>query len=200
MLRWLRAAVWIGCVVPLAWLGWRVAHADLGANPVQTLEYFTGRWSLRLLLITLSMTPLRLALGRPEPIQLRRLLGLWAYSYMCLHFSIYLTFDLKFSPAQLLQDLSKRPFITAGFACWLLLLPLAITSTRGWQRRLGRRWKILHRAIYFAASAAVLHYWWGVKKDETWPLFYLCVLVLLLAWRWPVRRWARAILRTETIF
>ncbi|MDE2148533.1 MAG: sulfoxide reductase heme-binding subunit YedZ [Gammaproteobacteria bacterium] len=198
-LPWLKAAVWLGGLAPLAWLGWRVADADLGPNPVQTLEYFTGRWALRLLLVTLAMTPLRLAVGRPQPIQLRRLLGLWAYAYMCVHFSIYLTFDLEFSPAKLADDLVKRAFITAGFTCWLLLLPLAITSTQGWQRRLKRRWRVLHRLIYFAAGAAVLHYGWGVKKDRSWPLLYATVLAALLLLRLPWKRWSRAILRAQTI-
>lgn len=197
-LRWIKAAIWVACAAPLAWLGWRVVQMDLGPNPVQTLEYFTGRWALRLLLVTLAMTPLRRLTGRAEPIQVRRLLGLWAYAYMCLHFSIYLTFDLQFSPAQLLDDLTKRAFITAGFACWLLLLPLAATSTQGWQRRLRRRWKTLHRLIYFAAGAAVLHYAWGVKKDETWPMIYLAVLAVLLAARLPVRSWARGILADQS--
>lgn len=197
-LRWIKAAIWVACAAPLAWLGWRVVQMDLGPNPVQTLEYFTGRWALRLLLVTLAMTPLRRLTGRAEPIQVRRLLGLWAYAYMCLHFSIYLTFDLQFSPAQLLDDLTKRAFITAGFACWLLLLPLAATSTQGWQRRLRRRWKTLHRLIYFAAGAAVLHYAWGVKKDETWPMIYLAVLAVLLATRLPVRSWARGILADQS--
>jgi sulfoxide reductase heme-binding subunit YedZ len=188
----LRRWLWLACAAPLAWLAWRIAHGGLGPNPVQTLEYFTGRWALRLLLVTLAMTPLRRLTGRPEPIRVRRLLGLWAYAYMCLHFSIYLVFDLQFSPAQLADDLLKRVFITAGFACWLLLLPLALTSTDGWQRRLGRRWKTLHRLIYLAAACAVLHYWWGVKKDETWPLLYLGILALLLVWRIPRRGILRA--------
>lgn len=191
----IKAAIWLACVAPLGWLAWHVATMDLGPNPVQTLEYFSGRWSLRLLLVTLTLTPLRVISGRVEPIQVRRLLGLWAYTYMTLHFLTYLTFDIEFSPAQLGADLVKRLFITAGFACWLLLLPLALTSTRGWQRRLGRRWKLLHRLIYAAAAAAVLHYWWGVKKDETWPLIYLAILAVLLLWRLPWGRSARAILR-----
>lgn len=197
-LRRVKIALWLGCAAPLAWLGWHVWTLQLGPNPVQTLEYFTGRWSLRLLLITLAMTPLRRLTGRPEPIRLRRLLGLWAYAYMCIHFSIYLTFDIQFSFAQLSDDLVKREFITAGFACWLMLLALAATSTRGWQRRLSRRWKVLHRLIYFAAFAAVLHYAWGVKKDETWPFIYLGVLIGLMALRIPLGRLRTAILRRPT--
>ncbi|MBX6421445.1 MAG: sulfoxide reductase heme-binding subunit YedZ [Nevskia sp.] len=188
----LKLWLWLACAAPLVWLGWRIAHGALGPNPVQTLEYFTGRWALRWLLVTLAMTPLRRLTSRPEPIQVRRLLGLWAYAYLCLHFSIYLVFDLQFSPAQLAEDLSKRAFITAGFAGWLLLLPLALTSTNGWQRRLGRRWKTLHRLIYFAAGAGVLHYAWGVKKDETWPCIYLSILALLLVLRIPWRGILRA--------
>ena len=198
-LPWLKLSVWAGCLAPLAYLGWHVCIGELGPNPVQTLEYFTGRWALRLLLITLAMTPLRMITGRPEPIRVRRLLGLWAYAYMCIHFSIYLTFDLQFSPSQLADDLIKREFITAGFACWLLLLPLATTSTNGWQRRLKRRWKLLHRLIYLAAAAAVLHYWWGVKRDETWPFIYLGILAVLMVWRIPgVATLRAAILRRPT--
>jgi len=197
-LVWLKVAVWAACLAPLCWLGWHVYLMQLGPNPVQTLEYLTGCWALRLLLVTLAMAPLRKITGRPEPIRLRRLLGLWTYAYMCIHFSIYLTFDIQFSFAQLSDDLVKRLFITAGFACWLLLLPLAITSTNGWQRSLKRRWKLLHRLIYFAAFAAVLHYWWGVKKDETWPLIYLGVLAGLMLVRIPATRLRAAILRRPT--
>lgn len=194
-LNGIRAAIWLACLAPLCWLGRHVYTMDLGPNPVQTLEYFTGRWALRLLLVTLAMTPLRMLTGRGEPIQVRRLLGLWTYAYMCLHFSMYLVFDIQFSLAQLSDDLGKRLFITAGFACWLMLLPLALTSTRGWQRRLKRRWKLLHRLIYLGAGAAVLHYAWGVKKDETWPMIYLIVLLVLLLPRVPWAQASRVILR-----
>jgi Predicted membrane protein len=193
-LLWLKGLIWLACLAPLAWLAWRVLQHDLGPNPVQTLEYFTGRWALRLLLVTLAMTPLRWLSGRTEPIQVRRLLGLWTFAYACLHFIVFLTFDLRWAPGRLAHEIAEKPFILAGFATWLLLLPLALTSTRGWQRRLGRRWKMLHRLIYAAGAGAVLHYWWGVKLDLTWPQIYLALLVLVLAPRLPVRRWSRAIL------
>jgi sulfoxide reductase heme-binding subunit YedZ len=176
----------------LLWLVWRVLQADLGPNPVETLEHQTGLWALRLLLATLAMTPLRQLIGRVEPIQVRRLLGLWAYAWVTAHFAIYLTFDLEWSAAALAEDLVKRTYITLGFAGWLLLLPLALTSTRGWQRRLKRRWQSLHRLIYPAVILGGLHFLWLVKSDLREPLLYLGILALLLGLRKPWRVILRA--------
>ncbi|MDR3419022.1 MAG: sulfoxide reductase heme-binding subunit YedZ [Nevskia sp.] len=197
-LRWLKALLWALCLYPLALLAWRTWHGQLGPNPVETLEHATGLRALQLLLATLAMTPLRSLSGRPEPLQLRRTLGLFAYFYMCLHFAAYLVFDLSLSLPKLGEDLVKRTYITLGFGCWLFLLPLAVTSTDGWQRRLKRRWKTLHRLIYPAALLASLHFVWLVKKDETEPLSYLAVLLALLALRLPWRRWLRGILSPQT--
>jgi sulfoxide reductase heme-binding subunit YedZ len=183
MRRLLKPAVWLLCLTPAASLVWRMYHAGLGANPVETLEFETGLRSLQLLLATLAMTPLRQLSGRAEPIQLRRTFGLFAYFYICVHFSIYLVFDLELSPLKLGEDLVKRTYITFGFTAWLLLLPLAITSTNAWQRRLRRRWKTLHRLIYPAALLGALHFLWLVKKDTTTPLTYLAILAVLLAFR-----------------
>ncbi|PPE74960.1 sulfoxide reductase heme-binding subunit YedZ [Solimonas fluminis] len=182
-LLWWRLAAWTLGGAPLLWLAWRVATARLGANPVEFLEHQTGLWSLRLLLATLAMTPLRRLSGRSEAIQVRRLLGLWAYAWITLHFAIYLTFDLEWSTAQLAKDLVKRSYITLGFSAWLLLLPLALTSTRGWQRRLRRRWTLLHRLVYPAAILACLHFLWLVKSDVREPAMYLGILAVLLAAR-----------------
>jgi sulfoxide reductase heme-binding subunit YedZ len=191
LLCW-RLAAWTLGLAPALWLLWRTFHAGLGPNPVETLEHQTGLWGLRLLLVTLAMTPLRQLLGRGEPIQVRRLLGLWAYAWITAHFLVYLTFDLEWSAAALAEDLVKRTYITLGFAGWLLLLPLALTSTRGWQRRLKRRWQSLHRLIYPAAILGCLHFLWLVKSDLREPLLYLGILALLLGLRRPWRAILRA--------
>lgn len=178
-----RLAAWLIAGTPLALLAWRTLQGQLGANPVEYLEHYSGEWGLRLLLLTLAMTPLRRFSGRAEPLRIRRLLGLWAYVWICLHFSIYLTFDLEWSVAPLIEDLGKRRYITVGFLAWLLLLPLALTSTQRWQRRLKRRWQQLHRLIYPAALLGCIHFLWLVKSDLREPLLYLAILLGLLALR-----------------
>jgi sulfoxide reductase heme-binding subunit YedZ len=183
-----RAAAWALGIIPLL-LGVKlILQSRLGANPVEFLEHYTGDWTLRLLLTTLGMTPLRTLTRLTEPIRVRRILGLWTFAFLCLHFSMYLVFDLSFSMTQLAEDLVKRTYITLGFTAWLLLLPLAITSTAGWQRRLKRRWITLHRFIYPAATLGAIHYLWLVKADKREPLIYLSILLALLAFRLP---WAR---------
>lgn len=182
-----RLAAWLLGGGPLLWLAWRVGNGDLGPNPVEFLEHYSGDWSLRLLLATLAVTPLRRWSGRGEVLRIRRLLGLWAFCWICLHFAIYLTFDLEWSPRLLGEDLVERSYITLGFTAWLLLVPLAITSTRGWQRRLGPRWRGLHRLIYPAALLGALHFLWLVKADIREPALYLGVLIALL-WLRRVRR------------
>lgn len=184
-----RAAAWALGLYPALWLAWAVSQGRLGPNPVEALEHHTGLWALRLLLATLAMTPLRRLSGRAEPIRIRRLLGLWAFAWVCLHFALYLTFDLQGSLAGLGRDLLERRYLTLGFAAWLLLLPLAVTSTQAWQRRLGRRWQRLHRLIYPAALLAALHFLWLVKSDLREPLLYLGLLLVLLA----ARRWRRTV-------
>ncbi|HET8881449.1 MAG TPA: protein-methionine-sulfoxide reductase heme-binding subunit MsrQ [Solimonas sp.] len=187
-----RIAAWTLGGAPLLRLAWLVWQSRLGANPVEFLEHWCGDWALRLLLATLAMTPLRRLTSRSEPIRVRRLLGLWAYFWICLHFAIYLTFDLEGSPAALADDLVKRTYITLGFAAWLLLLPLALTSTKNWQRRLKRRWAQLHKLIYIAALLGVLHYIWLVKADLREPLLYAAILAVLLGMRLPWRGILRA--------
>jgi len=162
----------------VGWAGW-----DLGANPVETLTHTTGLWALRFLLASLAVTPLRHALRAPWLAPLRRTLGLWAFTYAALHLAIWLVLDLDLEPGNLLEEVAKRPFVTLGLAAFLLLLPLALTSTRGWQRRLGRRWLKLHRLAYVAAFLAVLHFLWLVKADWLEPGLYAAALALLLGLR-----------------
>lgn len=189
--RWilLKAAAQALALVPLAWMAWATVHDGLGADPVAELTHRTGTWALRFLLASLAMSPLRHALGAPWPLRFRRLLGLYAFFYATLHLAIYVVLDLQGYWAQVFDDIVKRPFITVGFLAWLGLLPLAITSTRGWMRRLGRRWGQLHRLVYAVGVLAVVHFWWLVKADIREPAIYAAVLALLFAAR-VVRAWA----------
>jgi methionine sulfoxide reductase heme-binding subunit len=187
----------LGVIPLLVGIKWTL-QSRLGANPVEFLEHYTGDWTLRLLLTTLAMTPLRMLTGLSEPIRVRRILGLWAFAFLCLHFSMYLVFDLSFSAAQLGEDLVKRTYITLGFTAWLMLLPLAITSTAAWQRRLKRRWVALHRLIYPAAILGAIHYLWQVKADTREPLIYLAILVVLLGFRVPWSQWLNDRRRRES--
>lgn len=192
--RWvgLKALAHALALLPLAQLLWSLRAGALGPDPVAALTHATGDWALRLLLACLAMTPLRRLLGQPWPIRFRRLLGLYAWFYASLHLAVYVVLDLGSYWAQLLEDVVERPFITVGFLAWALLCALALTSTRGWMRRLGRRWGQLHRAVYAAALLAVLHFVWLVKSDLREPLLYAAVLALLLGlrawWRWGPRR------------
>ena len=174
--------------MPLAAIAWDVAHGTLGADPVARLEHRSGIWALRLLLVTLTMTPLRRITGAAQVIRYRRMLGLFAFFYATLHLAIYLAIDLGGFWAQILGEIAKRPYITFGFTAWLLLVPLAATSTKGMMRRLGRRWQQLHRLVYIAALFAALHFLWLVKADHREPLVYLAVLAVLMLWRVPWQR------------
>lgn len=160
----------------------------LGADPVAAIEHRLGLWALRLLLVTLAVTPLRVLTGQAVVLRFRRMLGLYAFAYASLHFGAYLVLDLRGYWAQVFEEIVKRPYITVGFIAWLLLVPLAVTSTRGWMRRLGRRWGQLHRLVYAIAALAVLHFWWVVKSDFREPALYAGILALLLGWR----LWRRA--------
>jgi sulfoxide reductase heme-binding subunit YedZ len=194
----LRVAAWSLALWPAAELAWRITHALLGPNPVEFLERYTGLWSLRLLLVTLALTPLRRVTGRVEFVQIRRLLGLWSFAWICTHFVVFLTFDLEWSPAKLAEEVVKRTYITLGFSGWLLLVPLAITSTRGWQRRLGRGWKSLHRLVWPAVWLGGLHFMWLVKSDHREPLLYLAITAALLLARMSWRRRQAASTTTST--
>jgi sulfoxide reductase heme-binding subunit YedZ len=183
-MRRIKPPLFILCLTPAAWLIWRGLHQDLGANPIELITHSTGDWTLRFLVITLAITPLRKLSGRAELIRFRRMLGLFAFFYGCLHLLTYVWLDKFFDVAGMIHDIGKRSFITAGFAGFLLMAPLAITSTAGWIRRLGgRRWQRLHRLIYACAVAGVVHYWWLVKSDIRNPLAYAVIVGLLLAYR-----------------
>ena len=183
-MRRIKPPLFILCLTPAAWLIWRGLHQDLGANPIELITHSTGDWTLRFLVITLAITPLRKLSGRTELIRFRRMLGLFAFFYGCLHLLTYVWLDKFFDVAGMIHDIGKRSFITAGFAGFLLMAPLAITSTAGWIRRLGgRRWQRLHRLIYACAVAGVVHYWWLVKSDIRNPLAYAVIVGLLLAYR-----------------
>jgi sulfoxide reductase heme-binding subunit YedZ len=184
---WLKSALWALCLLPLGLLAWRAFSDRLGANPIESLEHSTGIWSLRFLILGLCLTPLRQLTGQVAFVQARRLLGLWAFTYAFLHFLIYLVFDLELSFAKLGKEVVKRPYILVGFLALMALVPLAITSTQGWQRRLKRAWKQLHRLVYVAILLGGLHFLVLVKtlkNPEPWVYFGLILAVLAL--RLPV--------------
>jgi methionine sulfoxide reductase heme-binding subunit len=194
MIRFLKVAVFIACLAPLGLLAgkffgphpadmgsWGVG---LGANPIEALEHGLGDWTLRFLLITLAISPLRKLLRLPALIKFRRMFGLFAFFYGCLHFATYVGLDKFFNIHEIFADVLKRKYITVGFAGFVLLVPLAVTSTAGWIRRLGgKRWQALHRLVYLSAIAGVVHYLWLVKADIRKPLEYGAILSLLLAYR-----------------
>ena len=181
------------CLLPLADLmrrAFEVGGATLGANPVEELLHELGLWSLRFLVITLAITPLKDIVGRPWPLAFRRMLGLFAFFYVLLHFLTWFAIDQEMYWPGILTDIAKRPFITIGFAALLMLIPMAVTSTNGWIRRLGaQRWRKLHRLIYVITLFGVWHFYWLVKSDVREPLLYLAITVALLGWRvWKARQ------------
>jgi sulfoxide reductase heme-binding subunit YedZ len=182
--------VFVAASTPFLWLGFRAVTGRLTANPIEDITLTTGIWALRCLLLTLAITPLRRVTGWNQIIQLRRMIGLFAFFYASLHLLTYLTFDQVFDLRLVLKDIVKRPFITAGMAAFVLMVPLAITSTRGWIRRLGRRWQLLHRLVYLSGIAAVLHFVWKVKVVIGEPVYYAAILIALLGFRimWRLRR------------
>ena len=185
--RWiilLKGVVFFACLGPLAALLWKYHADDLGANPIEVITHATGDWILRFLLITLAITPLRKLTSQPWLIRFRRMLGLFAFFYACLHFTTYIWLDQFFAWANMVKDVQKRPFITVGFTGFVLLLPLALTSTSWAVRKMGgRRWQWLHRLIYVSATAGVIHYTWLVKADITLPVVYGVILAVLLLYR-----------------
>jgi len=190
--KWTKVVLFLLCLGPLASIIWPFVRGYTIPNPLEFIQHGTGDWTLRFLALTLTITPLRQLLHLPELIRFRRMLGLFAFFYACLHFTTYLLFDKVFDLHEIWKDVYKRPFITVGFLAFTLLVPLAITSTAGWIRRLGgRRWRILHRAIYISAVCGVIHYYWQVKSAVIRPLFYAALVGVLLAWRvgeWLLRR------------
>jgi methionine sulfoxide reductase heme-binding subunit len=179
---WLRAVVWLLCLLPAGLLLWRGFTGRLTANPIEYITLQTGFWALTLLMVTLAVTPLRRVTGWNEVIRFRRLIGLFAFFYATLHLLTYIALDRFFDFSEIGADILKRPYITVGFLAFLLLLPLALTSTGGWIRRLGRRWLQLHRLIYPAAALAVLHFYWkkASKADVSEPLLFAGTLGVLM--------------------
>jgi len=179
--------VFVAALAPLAWLacgafGW--LDQSLGADPVKKLEHECGKTALNLLLLTLLVTPARQLTGWTHVVRLRRMLGLFAFFYVLVHFTIYLVLDLELNLRTVLTDVAKRPYITLGFTALLLLIPLAVTSTNGMMRRLGRRWQKLHRLVYVIAILGVWHFYWQVKRDVREPLIYVGILAVLLGYRY----------------
>lgn len=191
VLRWqLKPLLFVLCLLPFAQIVYGVIIDDLGANPVETVTDITGQWTLRLLLLTLAMTPLRLLIGQGWPIRLRRMLGLYVFFYASLHFLTWLWLDQELRLDAILSDIAKRPYVTVGFLAWLGLLPLALTSNRFSIRRLGKSWSRLHQLVYPIAVLAILHFLWLVKADLLEPLIYTLVLLALLAFRVP--KWRKS--------
>jgi sulfoxide reductase heme-binding subunit YedZ len=197
--KWTKVVVFLICLIPFADLLWRFTQGKLGINPVETLQHGTGDWTIRFIVFTLCVTPFRKLFKLPDLIRFRRMLGLFAFFYVSLHFLTYLGPDQSFDLSGMWKDVAKRPFITVGFAAFVSLIPLAITSTAGWIRRIGgKRWQMLHRLIYFAAVCGVVHYYWLVKSDVRKPLFYGALVGILLLFRlldWLFKRRSQAPVR-----
>jgi len=183
--------IFLACLGPLGRLAWKGFHGMLGANPIEVITHSTGDWTLTFLLVTLSITPLRKLTRQYWLIGLRRMFGLYAFFYGTLHLTTYVWLDKFFDVHEMLADVAKRRFITAGLTGFVLMIPLALTSTKGWIRRIGgKRWQALHRLIYFSAAAGVIHYIWLVKADLRKPLQYASVMGVLMVYRVVV--WAGA--------
>ena len=178
-----KAFVFLLCLVPFFRLFVLALQDDLSANPVEFVERATGFWTLFILLLTLSLTPIRLLTGIAWPIQLRRMTGLFMYFYACLHITTYVWLDHSFFWPDIFNDILKHPYVLVGFSAFLFTTPLAITSNNFMIRKLGRRWKQLHRLVYLIGILGVVHFWWLVKKDIREPLLYGCILLALLAIR-----------------
>jgi methionine sulfoxide reductase heme-binding subunit len=187
MISWLKPLVFLLCLIPFGQLAYNAYTGDLGVNPIETITRFTGSWALIFLLGSLAVTPLRRLTRWNELIKFRRMLGLFAFSYALAHFSTYLVLDLFFDWAAIGKDILKRPYVTAGFTAFVLMIPLAITSTAAMIRRLGKRWQQLHRLVYLAAIGGVIHFYWLVKADIRRPAQYGAVLALLLGYRLVVK-------------
>jgi sulfoxide reductase heme-binding subunit YedZ len=189
MIKLTKRLVFLLCLTPAIWLLARGLTGRLGINPVEDITLTTGIWALRFLVITLAVTPLRRLTGWNRLVQYRRMVGLFAFFYAALHFLTYLVLDQFFAADLILKDIVKRRYITAGFLAFVLMVPLAMTSTNGWIRRLGRRWRALHRLIYLSGVAAAVHYLWKVKLAAGPPVYYAVGIALLLGFRvvWQVR-------------
>ncbi len=179
----LKPIVFLAALVPLGLLGFDALRGELGANPIETITHQTGLWTLILLIVTLAITPIRRITGVQWVIQYRRMIGLFAFFYGFLHLMTYVWLDQFFDVHSMLHDVYKRPFITAGFTAFLLMVPLALTSTKWSIRKLGKKWQTLHRLIYFSALAGVVHFIWLVKKDIEEPVIYAIILGTLMSVR-----------------
>ena len=186
--QWVRRVwkplVFAACLVPAALLVYNALWGSLGVNPLETLTNETGIWTLRLLVVTIAITPIRWLTGWNPIINFRRMIGLFAFFYGTIHFFIYFLFDRSLMFDGLWEDIVLRPYITAGFTAFVLMIPLAVTSTKGWIRRMGGyRWNVLHKLVYLCAVLGVVHYWWKVKLDVTDPMIYAAIVGVLLGWR-----------------
>lgn len=199
--KYFKPIVFLACLVPLGRLAWKAYNSALGANPIQVITWSTGTWTLVFVLLTLAVTPVRKLTRQYWLIQYRRMLGLFAFFYGCLHFTTYIWLDQFFDLHSIAKDVVKRPFITMGFTAFVLMIPLALTSTKASIRRLGKRWVTLHRLIYGTAVAGVIHYYWLVKKDIRKPVIYAIILAVLLLYRvvvWAIQRRSSATQSPQT--
>lgn len=199
--RFLKPALFVAALIPLAWLVYRGVNNHLGANPIETINRYTGDWVLRFLMITLAVTPLRKLAGWNSLLRYRRMFGLFAFFYACLHFLSYVWLDQYFVFTDIVKDVIKRPYITVGFASFLMLIPLAVTSTNAMIRQLGtKRWQQLHRLVYLIGIGGVVHFLWLVKSDLREPLIYSAILALLLGFRvWDKMRRTSRVVAPSTI-
>jgi methionine sulfoxide reductase heme-binding subunit len=201
--RVIKPALFLACLGPLTWLIYNAFWGDLGANPIETITNTTGIWTLRLIAITIAITPLRWLTKWNPLINFRRMLGLFAFFYGSIHFMIYFVLDRSLMFDGLWEDIVKRPYITVGFTAFVLMIPLALTSTKGWIRRLGgARWNLLHKLVYVSAVLGVTHYWWKVKLDVTNPMIYAAIVGVLLGarmLRWAARRQGATAARTAPV-
>lgn len=184
--RGLKTVLWVGALLPTAWMIAGAFRGWLGVNPIEKVTHVTGLSTLILLLVTLAVTPARRITGWNPIIQLRRPLGLFAFYYACVHFLIWMVLDLNFEFSWITEDIKDRPYITVGFTAFLLLIPLAVTSTKGWIRRLGRRWTAVHRLVYVSALLGVIHFYWLVKSDTRLPILLGTILGILFLARIPI--------------
>jgi sulfoxide reductase heme-binding subunit YedZ len=192
-----KPATFAVCLAPFLWLAFRAWSGRLSVNPIEDITLTTGIWALRFLVISLAITPVRRITGWNRLVQYRRMLGLFAFFYATLHVATYVVLDLYFAWDLILADILKRPFITAGMVAFVTMVPLALTSTRGWIRRLGRRWQLLHRLVYVSAIAAAVHYLWKVKVVIGSPVYYAAIVAGLLLFRvaWSLRARRRSALQ-----
>lgn len=194
-LRIIKAVLFVLAAVPAVWLGVDALRGNLTADPIEEITHRTGWWALTLLMATLAVTPIRRFTGWNQIVKVRRMLGLWAFSYAVLHLLTYVVLDLFFAFDIFLEDVVERPYITLGLTAWVMLLALALTSTKGWIRRLGRNWQRLHRLVYLAATLGVIHFYWQVKADTREPLIYAGILGALLLARVRVGRLRKGVPR-----